>query len=378
MKIYMPYHLGCGNRGCEGIARGSANILDLNKNQIVLFDVSTGEYQGDCLLGLEQVGELKYPRQNAFFEIKRLFSRLLQKVNISFFYNCLMSDYYIHNAKPGDWIFITGGDIYCYEGAATLPNLIVKKAKDKGLRTALFGVSMEKKYLSKSVIEGLKNYDVITTRETISQNTLKELGINNSLFPDPAFSLEPIEFEFPDYFNSNVVGINFSPFTDTASLFTDNMENLISYLLTKGYEICLIPHVLWKGQDDRISINKFKSKYGNAVHVLESEKLSYLQIRYAISKCRYFVGGRTHSVISAYSTSVPCIALGYSVKAIGIAKDIGMPEYTVINSKQFNDEYQLLNAFKRMEKDRDLILKVYSNMPAYKNRFQGLKELFDL
>lgn len=378
MKIYIPYHLGCGNRGCEGIARGSAKILDLNKNQIVLFDVSTDEYQGDRLLGLEEVGELIYPQQNKIFEIKRLISRLFQKVNISLFYNYLMSDYFISKTKPGDWVFITGGDIYCYEGAATLPNLIVKKAKNKGLRTALFGVSMEKKYLSDDVIEGLRNYDMIITRETISQNTLNELGVNNSLFPDPAFSLEPVKFDLPDYFNSNVVGINFSPFTDTASLFPENMENLISYLLTKGYEICLIPHVLWKDQDDRISINKFKSKYGDAVHVLDSEKLSYLQIRYAISKCKYFIGGRTHSVISAYSTSVPCIALGYSVKAIGIAKDIGMPEYTVINSIQLNDENQLLYAFQRIEKDREFILEIYSNMPEYKQRFQGIKTLFDL
>lgn len=373
----MPYHLGCGNRGCEGIARGCAKLLDLNKNQIVLFDVSTDEYQGDRLLGLEEVGELRYPQQNKFFEIKRLISRLFQKVNISLFFNCLMSDYYIRDAKPGDWVFITGGDIYCYEGAATLPNLIVKKAKNKGLRTALFGVSMEKKYLSDNVVDGLKYYDVITTRETISQNTLNELGVKNFLFPDPAFSLEPNKFDLPDYFNGNVVGINFSPFTDTASLFPKNMDNLISYLIAKGYKVCLIPHVLWKDQDDRKSINGYKSKYGEAVHVLDSEKLSYLQIRYAISKCKFFIGGRTHSVISAYSASVPCIALGYSVKAIGIAKDIGMPEYTVINSKQMQDENQLLNAFLRLEKERDLILDIYSNMPKYKQKYQGIKDLFD-
>ena len=142
MKIFMPYHLGCGNRGCEGIARGISKILELKQDQMVLFDISTEDYKGDLNVKLNEVGELKYPKQNKLFEIKRLFARVFQMMNISFFYNQLMSNYYIKEAKKGDWIFITGGDIYCYEGAAILPNLIVKKAKKKGINTALFGVSM--------------------------------------------------------------------------------------------------------------------------------------------------------------------------------------------------------------------------------------------
>ena len=35
MRILLPYHLGCGNRGCEGIARGISKILDLKKEQLI-------------------------------------------------------------------------------------------------------------------------------------------------------------------------------------------------------------------------------------------------------------------------------------------------------------------------------------------------------
>ena len=378
MKIFMPYHLGCGNRGCERIARGISKILELKQDQMVLFDISTEDYKGDLNVKLNEVGELKYPKQNKLFEIKRLFARVFQMMNISFFYNQLMSNYYIKEAKKGDWIFITGGDIYCYEGAAILPNLIVKKAKKKGINTALFGVSMEERFLTPNIVKGLKNYDIITTRETISEKTLNNHGLHNNLFPDPAFSLESIECELPSYFEKKVVGINFSPFTDTDVLFNENMTTLITFLLDRNYEVCLIPHVLWKNQDDRVSMKKFVDEFGNKIHILNTDQMSYLQIRYAISKCEYFIGGRTHSVISAYSTRVPCLALGYSVKAVGIAKDLGMPDYTVINSRKLINSHQLIDSFEKLEKNRELIMNIYDDLPNYISRFNGIRKTIKL
>ena len=38
-----------------------------------------------------------------------------------------------------------------------------------------------------------------------------------------------------------------------------------------------------------------------------------------ISRCELFIGARTHATIAAYSTGVPTLVLGYSVKARGIA-----------------------------------------------------------
>ena len=189
MKILLPYHLGCGNRGCEGIARGIFKILNLEKNQMILFDISPDDYAMDMKFHLDEIGELKYTKQNKKFEIMRLLCRVLQKIKLPSFYNQLMSSYYVKHAEPEDLIFITGGDIYCYEEAAELPNLIAKKDNKKGIKIILFGASMEKKFLDNRTIEGLKNYDLIITRETISAKTLKDVGLKNYLYPDPAFSL---------------------------------------------------------------------------------------------------------------------------------------------------------------------------------------------
>lgn len=375
MKILLPYHLGCGNRGCEGIARGISNLLNLSKEELILFDISPYDFQADAEIGLEEVGKLKCSKQNKPVEILRLVGRALQKFNANWFYEQVMSDYYVGYANPGDTIFITGGDIYCYEGAASLPNLIVKKAKKKEILTVLFGASMERKFLTDDVIAGLQNYDIIITRESISAKNLNHFGIKNHLFPDPAFSLNPVPCDLPEYFDKSVVGINLSPFTDTSPLFEDNITNLIEHILAKGMEVCFIPHVFWKEQDDRKSIIKYLDKHDNRIHILDSEKMSYLQIRYAISKCRYFVGGRTHAVISAYSTHVPCIALGYSVKSKGIARDIGMPEYTVVDSKHLNGRDDLSNAFLKLENDYESIMSIYEHMDSYLDGFDGLKDL---
>ncbi|WP_095172700.1 MULTISPECIES: polysaccharide pyruvyl transferase family protein [Blautia] len=375
MRILLPYHLGSGNRGCEGIARGIANIMKLKKNQFILFDISPYDYEEDSRLELNKIGELRYTKQSKVVEVARLVSRVLQKMRISFFYNQVMSSYYVSYAKTDDVIFITGGDIYCYEGTAELPNLIVKKAKKEGIKTVLFGVSMEEKFLTKEVVNGLKNYDLIITRETISAKTMAEAGLSNYLYPDPAFSLKPLKCSLPEYFDKDVVGVNFSPFTDIDELFKENMNRLIDYILLQGMEVCFIPHVFWKEQDDRRSIAKYMMKYGNRIHVLDSEKMSYLQIRYAISKCKYFVGGRTHSVISAYSTHVPCIALGYSVKARGIAGDIGMPEYTVIDSKHLKSRNDLLDAFMKLEESQVEIMQIYKGMDSYIKQIDGLRQL---
>lgn len=92
---------------------------------------------------------------------------------------------------------------------------------------------------------------------------------------------------------------------------------------------------MWQGQDDRLICNVIVSEfknYSSRISVLDSERRNYLQIRYVISKCHSFIGARTHAVISAYSTCVPAIALGYSIKSKGIAKDLNLPDELVVDT----------------------------------------------
>ena len=111
--------------------------------------------------------------------------------------------------------------------------------------------------------------------------------------------------------------------------FAKEVMQLINYIISKTkFNIMLIPHVTWNknrlNQDDRemAEIIRHNISYSNRINILNIDTLNYCQIRYAISQCRMFIGSRTHAVISAYAMCVPTIAIGYSIKSVGIAKDL--------------------------------------------------------
>ena len=58
MKIYIPFHVGSGNRGCEGILRGTANILKLSKEDILGLDRDQSDFELDQKLKLNNIVDL--------------------------------------------------------------------------------------------------------------------------------------------------------------------------------------------------------------------------------------------------------------------------------------------------------------------------------
>lgn len=376
MKYILPYHLGCGNRGCEGICRGISTIFGLKPEELVLYNMTNQEYLNDLELKLGEVAQLRY-KGNAADECVRFVTKALRKLKIPKPYLRFKSDFYLKDAQPGDVFLMTGGDIYCYSGGYVLPNMIARKAKKKGVKTVLYCSSFEKEFLTEEAVRGIAEYDVVITRESLSAELMNSLNIKNTLVPDPAFALEPSPVSLPDYFGKRpVVGLNFSPYTNSSEVFEQNIMNLCRLCDEMGMDVCLIPHVFWKGQDDREAIRALMPKLGNNVHYLDTSRMGYLQIRYVISKCKFFIGGRTHSVISAYSTKVPCIALGYSVKSRGIALDLGLPEYTVVDSKRLKTEHDITDAFKKLCENEQSIRSVYeSRLEGYARRSRDAKDV---
>ena len=89
--------------------------------------------------------------------------------------------------------------------------------------------------------------------------------------------------------------------------------------------ICLIPHVynIEKNLEDIRMLKPVYEKFKSTGRIsIVDKELSCTQLKYIISKCRFFIGARTHSTIAAYSTGVPTLVLGYSIKSRGIAKDL--------------------------------------------------------
>jgi colanic acid/amylovoran biosynthesis protein len=86
--------------------------------------------------------------------------------------------------------------------------------------------------------------------------------------------------------------------------------------------------------------------------VKDLERFDRIFVRESLT-LEMFVGARTHATIAAYSSCVPTLVVGYSVKARGIARDIfGSEENMVIPVQSLEHEDDLVNAFKYIQETK--------------------------
>lgn len=381
MKVYLPFEYSGGNRGCEAIIKGTSEILGTKREDLI--GLST-EKKLDERLGTGKISVLQeIPEASFFWKIFRKFYDHLAfastRAKLSYWH-----DYrtFYRQPVPGDAVLFTGGDTLCYDynwGVDWMNSYFHKK----GIKTFMWGCSFGKENMKPQYKEMFRKMTGIYVRESLSYQTFKELGLNNIyLFPDPAFVLKPAECKLSGCFSKDVVGINLSNYTSSnKKLYYANVKKTIDYILsTTDMNVLLIPHVLWKGirEDDRIISRTVKEIYkdNERVSILDSNLLNYCELRYVISNCRFFIGARTHSVISAYSTCRPTVALGYSIKARGIAKDVGLDPKTVVDSKHLTNDHQILDAFKYIqENEKAIIDHMNSFMSEYIRRAWEAKKL---
>ncbi|MBQ1977815.1 MAG: polysaccharide pyruvyl transferase family protein, partial [Ruminococcus sp.] len=91
------------------------------------------------------------------------------------------------------------------------------------------------------------------------------------------------------------------------------------------------------------------------------------ELKFIISKCRFFVGARTHSTIAAYSTCVPTLVLGYSIKSLGIARELfGTEKGYVLPYTEIKGKEDIYNVFAEICKKEDNIKNRYKEfLPSY-------------
>lgn len=372
MKIFFPIHLNGGNRGCEAIAKGTALVLKEKKENLIGLCTNI---QLDKKLEIDKYVTLEpFRKRSLLFRIEnRLYKGLCRDKwkSQSFAYQ-YEYDSFLNQLTENDIMFSTGGDMMCYSENQVI--YTVNYLHHRNIRSVLWGCSLGENNLTPRKLDALRHFSLIYARETLTKEVLANHGIDNVVvYPDPAFVLEPEVCQLPLCFNrGDVVGLNLSNYVmggfDYNTMFANEVDSLIRYILENtDKQILLIPHVLWERQDDRIISQLIQNKYNsNRITVLNIDDLNYCQIRYVISKCCCFIGARTHAVISAYSTNTPTIAIGYSIKSRGIAKDIGMPQETIVDSKNIK-KGELLESFKYvLENDCKIHSYLSRNMDKYR------------
>lgn len=385
MKFYFPIHFDGGNRGCEGIAKGTALILGEPKENLIGL---CRDVKLDNRLGIGKYVTLKpLKKLPIVWRIYNKFVSLLRLFGIKFLQYKEQDQYpsFFNDMSEDDIMVSTGGDMMCY--GDNTPSITSNEfVVSKGRKSVLWGCSMGPKNLTPAKEATLKKFSLIYARESLTFEFLQSLGLKNVVcFPDPAFVLESEPVDLPEFFcGGNVIGLNLSNYTvgdyslDTP--FGKEVRKFIDYILDKtDKKILLIPHVVWGDQDDRrmsqVVVDEY-SAFGDRIAVFDSDRYNYLQIRYMISNCWCFIGGRTHAVISAYSTCTPAVALGYSIKSQGIAKDLQLSDKLVIDCVKNIKPDCLVESYKYLEENYVSIKNGLDEiMPEYKNRPYSINEV---
>ena len=384
MKYYFPLHLDGDNRGCEAIAKGTAILLDEKKD--VLYGLCRN-VSVDKKLGTDKYVTLIEPIIPPFY--KRLKNKVIRTFDLPLQQSIIDPSLVFLSTMQKDDIMISFvGYMMCFgnNNVITTTNYV----HSRGIKSILWGCSMGEENLTPEKKKTLHNFSLIYARESLSYKFFKDIGLTNvCLFPDPAFILKPEKCNLPQCFvrGNDIVGINLSNYViggfSLGTPFGKEISKLLDYIVREtNYHVLIIPHVVWDSpsnrQNDKVVAAIVMQRYGytGRFSVMDVDNLNYSQIRYIISKCKMFIGCRTHSVISAYATCVPTLALGYSIKSKGIAKDIGLSDRLVIDSRKISYTGYLIDAFRYV--DRELIgisQHLRDVIPVYIDSTYGIRDV---
>ncbi len=378
MKKVLFMHSGSGNHGCEAIIRSTTKLLG-GWNDITLWSWNVPEDQKYGVADLvtrvvatEEMRRFSLPYFEA--QVKR---RILQDKH------AFRSVFLKHLFKNAIAVSV-GGDTYCYQGSAAEGVELNREIRKHCAYTVFWGCSVEEHAVTPEIRADIAKFDLITARECISYELLKKINPNTVQVADPAFLLDRVDLPLPEHFaEGNTVGINVSPMVvqySSGSIVLENYENLIRYILDEtDMNVCLIPHVVWEGTNDLELLTMLYEKFRDSGRVSLIGDHNALELKGYIARCRFFIGARTHATIAAYSSCVPTLVSGYSVKSRGIARDLfGTEEHYVVpvqaltRTDTLKEEFCWLVAHERKTKAA-----LETIMPEYKRRAALARDYFD-
>lgn len=381
VKYLYYFHSGSDNKGCEALLKTITACAGKKKeNQALITFRKNEDINNNINDSIKYIVEPKLTDRNKKVEYMG---------NVRFNYDDMGITDYIKNINHNTIAFSIGGDNYCYgEYINSLLAQYNRLMHEKGIKTALLGCSIEPSILNdKFLLKDLDMYDLIIARESLTYDALIKAGINKNthLIPDTAFLLESKELPLPDNFiEGETIGINMSPlvldYSNEDNIVYKNYVNLVKHILNDTkYNIALIPHVFWDKTNDLEALQKLYEEFSYTNRIAIIGKHSCEELKGYIKRCKMFVGARTHSIVAAYSSCVPALAVGYSIKSKGMALDLfGEYDNYVTSVQDFKTENDLTNSFLFIEKNYDKIKKHLSKkIPEYVKPIENYSKIIE-
>lgn len=362
MDVVIYGNGSAGNHGCEAITRGTIAVLGKENN----YFVQSAQPEDDIRYGLQELAQIR-PAVSPVKKDMRFLAAYL-KMRMAKVYTDMDGLGYVPGIRSAaercKIALSVGGDNYCYPGTE-IYGWLNREYRKNGMKTVLWGCSIEPDLVEKPVIsKDLASYDLIVTRESISYDAIHKIQKETILSPDPAFFMEAHACVIDERLKTgNVIGINVSPHIlkceDVKDIAYKNYKHLVAHILknTDSY-VALIPHVVWASNDDRTVLRRLYEDFDCNPRLILVEDHTAPELKYIISHCRMFIGARTHATIAAYSSCVPTLVVGYSVKARGIARDLfGTDENYVLPVQSLSCDTQLTDSFLWLSQQEETIRK---------------------
>ncbi len=379
------------NRGDEALSRGTAYIVKshepdariiLNSSELIFPQGVNVPYVD------EYVQRYSYKSKASLrFLVSAFVSRVLKNKEKAV---KIRHSKLLQAAKKADVIIVMAGDNFdvspefSFDGNSRLYQLLKKQNNAKLI---MYDCSMGIENANPSVVRGFNKFDAVTARDSISLQNLIDAGVEKvDYFPDPAFAMQTETCRLPDgWKQGQMIGVNLSNLALRSKYGGDKEKVLRAYfhmintiLERTELSVVLIPHVMNNADLSVLRIIYEKYRENDRVLIIDNEKLSAAQLKYIISNCEAFVGARTHSTIAAYSSCVPTLVLGYSIKSIGIAKDLfGTHEHYVVPVYNISDKESLALEVMALIENRGKIRKNLEEiMPEYIAKAMEAGKLF--
>lgn len=367
-RFYFAGQTYFGNRGCEALVRATTAMLAEQFGEIEVLCPSIDAARDRAQWPQAEAAGVRFVTAPAYPSKLRWWYRIAKRARpVMAMYiprAYALPPEVLADVRSCDAIIMIGGDNITLDyspagliGNTAFSEMFMREKKPTVLWAASVGPFSREPAIERYMSDFLNRLDLLTVREPLTEEYLKSIGATKVMqrVADPAFLMVPEPFDvdacLPVDRGSGVLGLNFSPLVKKFSAADDKADEILArierfirgVLDEQELSVMLVPHVdPLDGSEEKSDsaymrplFDRLRS-YGARIS-MAPRTLNAAQLKYLISRCRFFMGARTHSTIAGFSMAVPTVSIAYSVKARGLNRDIFGHERYIVSTKDLTE-----------------------------------------